>query len=215
MHSYVRQITRAQEEERKRIARELHDDTAQALTVLSRGLDALIAFPAPLPPSAIERLEELRRVGEEISKGVRRFSRDLRPSSLDDLGLLPTLEGLTSTLAEDGIEAELKVVGQRRRLSSETELVLFRITQEALNNVKKHSQASKVMTTVEFADGAVQVTVRDNGRGFELPSRTSDLATAGKLGLIGMQERAQLIGGSLTVQSELGKGTTITVSVPG
>lgn len=216
MHSYVRQITRAQEEERKRIARELHDDTAQALTVLSRGLDALIVSPDPLPQSALERLEELRRVGEEISKGLRRFSRDLRPSSLDDLGLLPTLEGLASTLTEeDGIEAELKVVGQRRRLSPETELVLFRITQEALNNVKKHSRASKVVTTVEFADGAVQITVHDNGRGFELPSRTSDLAAAGKLGLVGMHERAQLISGSLTVQSKPGKGTTVTVRVPG
>lgn len=216
MHSYVRQITRAQEEERKRIARDLHDDTAQALVALSRGLDALLTSPDPLPRPAIERLEELRRIAESISQGVRRFSRDLRPSILDDLGLLPTLEALNSTLTEeDGIKAELRVVGERRRLSLETGLVLFRIIQEALNNVKKHSQASEVVTTVEFADDAVLITVSDSGKGFELPSRTSDLAAAGKLGLIGMRERAQLIGGSLTVRSKPGQGTIVTAKVPG
>jgi signal transduction histidine kinase len=196
MRFYVRQITEAQEDERKRIARELHDDTAQALIDLSR------------------RLDNLATSSEQLSETMR-FGRDLRPSVLDDLGLLPALEWLTANLMQgNGIETELKVYGDRRRLSPEAELVLFRIVQEALNNVRRHSQASRVVTTVEFGEGRARITVDDNGQGFELPGRTGDLATAGKLGLIGMHERADLLDGTLTVRSELGKGTTVTVEVP-
>ena len=215
MRFYVRQITQAQEGERERIARELHDDTAQALLVLRRHFGALMSSPKELPESAIQRLEQARQLTDEILEGVRRFSQDLRPPTLDDLGLLPTLEGLVADLkAQEGIDVRLKVVGNERRLSPEVELVLFRMVQEALNNVRRHAQASKVVTTVEFADGRVRLTVSDNGRGFELPGRMSDLAAAGKLGLMGMHERARLLGGVLTIQSEVGKGTTIIADLP-
>lgn len=93
-------------------------------------------------------------------------------------------------------------------------MLLFRMAQEALNNVRRHAQASKVVTTVEFADGRVRLTISDNGRGFELPARMSDLAAAGKLGLMGMHERARLLGGTLVIQSEPGRGTTVVVNVP-
>jgi two-component system sensor histidine kinase DegS len=216
MHFYVGQITKAQEDERKRIARELHDDTAQALIDLSRRLDDLATSPEQLPESVIERLEEFQELIDSILRGVRRFSRDLRPSVLDDLGLLPALEWLTANLMEgDGIKTELKVYGNPRRLSPEAELALFRIVQEALSNVRRHSQASRVVTSVEFGEGRVRITVDDNGQGFEVPGRTGDLATTGKLGLIGMHERARLLTGTLTVCSEPGKGTTVTVDVPG
>jgi len=215
MHFYIGQITRAQEDERKRIARELHDDTAQALIDLSRRLDNLATSREKLSEAVIERVEEFQELIDNILRGVRRFSRDLRPSVLDDLGLLPALEWLTANLmAEQGIKAELKVYGQKRRLAPEVELALFRIVQEALNNVRKHSRASQVVTTVEFGEGKVTITVKDNGQGFELPNRTGDLATIGKLGLIGMHERAHLINGILTVRSAPGRGTTVTVSVP-
>lgn len=215
MRFYVRQITRAQEAERERIARELHDDTAQALLVLRRHLGALMSSPQQPPESAVQRLEQTRQLTDEILEGVRRFSQDLRPPTLDDLGLLPTLEGLVADLkAQEGIDVQLKVVGSQRRLPPEAELVLFRIVQEALNNVRRHAQASKVVTTVEFADGRVRLTVSDNGRGFELPSRMSDLAAAGKLGLMGMHERARLLGGVLTIESEVGKGTTVIADLP-
>ncbi len=214
MRFYARQITRAQEDERKRIARELHDETAQALIDLSRRLDNL-AQHAQMSESAQERLEELQELIDEILQGVRRFSRDLRPSVLDDLGLLPALEGLMADIREgNGTETELRVHGDRRRLPPEAELVLFRIVQEALNNAKRHSQASRVVTTVEFDETRIRITVEDNGQGFEVPERTGDLVSSGKLGLIGMHERAQLLGGTLTLRSELGKGTTVIVDVP-
>ncbi len=215
MRFYVRQITQAQEAERERIARELHDDTAQALLVLRRHLGALMGSAQRLPESAVQRLEQTRQLTDEILEGVRRFSQDLRPPTLDDLGLLPTLEGLVADLkAQEGIDTRLEVLGSERRLSREAELVLFRIAQEALNNVRRHAQASKVVTTVEFADGRVRLTVSDNGRGVDLPGRMSDLAAAGKLGLMGMHERARLIGGVLMIQSEVGKGTTVIADLP-
>ncbi len=214
MRFYARQITRAQEDERKRIARELHDDTAQALINLSRRLDDLTISREQLSESAIGRLEELQELIDGILRGVRRFSRDLRPSVLDDLGLLPALEGLLADVKEDGIETELKVCGDRRRLLPEVELALFRIVQEALSNVRRHSQASRVVTTVEFGEGRVRITVDDNGQGFELPDRTGDLAATGKLGLIGMHERARLLGGTLLIQSEPDKGTKVMVDTP-
>jgi two-component system sensor histidine kinase DegS len=214
MRFYVRQITRAQEDERRRIARELHDDTAQALIDLSRRLDDLATSPEPPPEAVIERLDEFQELIDRILRGVRRFSRDLRPSVLDDLGLLPALEWLTVTLMqEDGIKTELKVYGNKRRLPPEAELELFRIVQEALSNIRRHSRASRVVTTVTFDEGRVRISVDDNGQGFELPGRTDDLAATGKLGLIGMHERARLLGGTLTVRSEPGKGTTVTVDV--
>lgn len=211
---YLQQVTRAQEEERKRIARELHDDTAQALVVLSRQLDAFISA-GQRPTQDIIPLEKLREQIDRILEGVRRFSQDLRPSVLDDLGLLPALEWLASDLTDHfGISIGLAVLGSERRFSSEAELLLFRIAQEALRNVWRHSGASRAWITVEFDDGKTVLTIRDNGRGFGLPKRVSDLASTGKLGLAGMEERARLLGGGLTLQSELGKGTTVTVEVP-
>jgi two-component system sensor histidine kinase DegS len=215
MRFYARQITRAQEDERKRIARELHDETAQALIDLSRRLDNLANQHAQMSESAADRLEEFQELIDDILRGVHRFSRDLRPSVLDDLGLLPALEGLMADIeADNGVETELRVRGDRRRLSPEAELVLFRIVQEALNNAKRHSQASRVVTMVEFDGGRARITVEDNGQGFEVPDSTGDLVSTGKLGLIGMHERARLLGGTLTVRSELGKGTTVVVDVP-
>ncbi|MDH7485828.1 MAG: GAF domain-containing sensor histidine kinase [Anaerolineae bacterium] len=217
MRFYVRQITQAQEEERKRIARELHDDTVQALVVLSRRLDALAAAcgPASLPQDAAQRIAELQELMDDVIRNVRRFSRDLRPSILDDLGLLPTLESLANELTErDGIPTDLQVRGESRRLPPETELTLFRIAQEALNNVRRHAQARHASVTVTFTDNTVQITVQDDGRGFVPPAHSGDLAAAGKLGLMGMHERARLLRGTLDVHSRPGQGTCVTVTVP-
>jgi len=215
MRFYARRITHAQENERQRIARELHDDTIQSLIVLSRRLETLGASDERLPEAITQGIKELRELTGGVIQRVRRFSQDLRPSILDDLGLLPALEELTTDLnRQAGLQAEFQVLGTKRRLSSEVELTLFRIAQEALNNVRKHAQATRVVLTVEFINGAVQMTVQDDGKGFIPPKLTEHLVAVGKLGLLGMYERAQLIGGTLTVESAPGQGTRVIVKVP-
>jgi len=212
---YLQQVTRAQEEERRRISRELHDETTQALVVLSRQLDAIASSGKGLSEDNRLRLEELWQKTNNIMQGVRRLSQDLRPAALDRLGLLSALEWLASDITEySGIEIKVNVVNSERRLPEEVELVLFRITQEALRNVWRHSQATRAEIAVEFDESKTKVTISDNGKGFNLPETIGDLARDGKLGLAGMQERARLLGGSLTVQSEPGRGSTITVELP-
>ena len=206
---YVQQASQAQEAERKRIARELHDVTAQALVTVVRNLDDLASGRST--PTAKEIQEQVRGILREI----RRFSQQLRPSVLDDLGLLPAVKWLASDFTKNyNIAADVEVVGEPYQLSPDAELMLFRITQEALTNVQKHSSASRVRITVEFTHHATKVTVSDNGKGFETPERMGDLARSGRLGLAGMQERAQLVGGTLTIDSASGKGTILTVEVP-
>lgn len=212
---YLGEVTRAQEEERRRIARELHDDIAQDLVILLRQMDKPISSADHLSPQDTTLLEKLRQQTSKILDEVHRFSQDLRPSVLDDLGLLAALEWLTSDLTNHfGIAIDMVVLGSVRRLPPEIELVLFRIVQEALRNVWKHSGASRAWVSLEFGDDKAVLTVKDDGKGFELTERIEDLAVAGKFGLVGMQERAQLIGGKLTLQSGPGKGTTVTAEVP-
>jgi PAS domain S-box-containing protein len=212
---YLHQVTKAQEEERKRIARELHDETAQELIALSRHLDSVVSAAGKLSKRDLKLLEGVRAEADKLLAGVRRFSQDLRPSVLDDLGLLPALDWLVSDVEEQfGMTIGMAVVGPERRFSPDVELVLFRIAQEALRNVGKHAEASRAWLTVEFGDGKTSLTVTDNGQGFEVPQRMADLANVGRLGLAGMEERARLVGGKLTLESEPGKGTTVTVEVP-
>ena len=212
---YLQQVTMAQEEERKRIARELHDDTIQALIVLSRQLDDLACRASDLSQDDKLLLEGLWQQTNSIMEGLRRLSQDLRPATLDRLGLLPALEWLASDVGKlSGLNVQVETDGAERRLAPEAELVLFRIVQEALRNVWRHSQATSAQVLVEFQDGKTMITVKDNGKGFQLQSPMGDLTKSGKLGLAGMKERARLLGGSLKVESEPGKGTTVIVEAP-
>jgi len=212
---YLQEITRAQEEERKRIARELHDVTAQALYALNRQADNFVRSNPNLPADNAAFLEDLSKQIKGVLQDVRRFSQDLRPPMLDDLGLLAALRWLVSELKEQhGIETDLEVLGTERRFTPETELVLFRIVQEAMRNIGRHSQASKAEATIEFGDGRIRVSITDNGVGFHLPESLEDLSRAGKLGLIGIQERMRLLDGSIKIESEPGKGTTVMVEIP-
>jgi len=205
MRTYVGEVTRAQEEERTRIARELHDDTAQSLVLLCRGLDTA---------GQDEKLDELRSLAESTLEGVRRFSRDLRPSILDDLGLLPAIEWVAAEMTRRGAaSASVKVEGTSRRLPAEAELVLFRIAQEALRNVEKHAGPCSVSVEVTFGSEDVTLSVTDNGQGFE-PPEAGQLAQLGKFGLLGMQERAQLLGAEISIQSRPGQGTSVRVRLP-
>jgi PAS domain S-box-containing protein len=206
---YTQKVSQAQEAERKRIARELHDETAQELVVISRHLGDLAAGRPEFTAKNIR--EEVRKVLE----GVRNFSQELRPSILDDLGLLSALKWLAADLTKKyGIVAETSIDGEPHQLSPESELTLFRITQEALNNIRRHSQATEASVRIEFSEHRIRLTIEDNGQGFSLPSEVGDLTRIGKLGLAGMQERAQLLGGTLTVESQIGKGTTLIIEAP-
>jgi PAS domain S-box-containing protein len=212
---YFQQATKAQEKERKRISHELHDDTIQSLVVLSRQLDSLANEPG-LSPENRARLEELWHRTDSILQGVRRLSQDLRPAALDRLGLVPALELLASEVTRySSVVTKINMLGKEHRLPEEVAIALFRITQEALRNVWRHSGATRAEITIDFSDSRTRITVSDNGKGFQIPEKMSDLAKHDKLGLAGMQERAQLVGGTLTVQSQPGKGTTITVEAPG
>jgi PAS domain S-box-containing protein len=212
---YLQQATRAQEEERKRISHELHDDTIQALVVLSRQLDALATSDKGLSEETKRRLEELWQQTNNITQGVRRLSQDLRPAAIDRLGLLSAIRWLAEETAKySGVDIKVNVVGKEHWLSEETAIVFFRIIQEALRNVWRHSGAKHAEIIVEFEEKKARITVSDDGKGFKLPDKVGDLARGGKLGLTGMQERAQLVGGAMTVKSAPGQGTTITVEAP-
>jgi PAS domain S-box-containing protein len=216
MRFYLQQATRAQEEERKRISHELHDDTIQSLVVLSRQLDSLATGNKGLSAEARARLEGLLKQTDSIVQGVRRLSQDLRPAALDRLGLLPAVQWLASEVTKySGIATKVKIIGEEHRLPEETAIALFRVTQEALRNVWRHSSATNADITFEFSDRKTRITVSDNGKGFKLAGQVGDLAKHGKLGLAGMQERVQLVGGTLSVESQPGKGTTIIIEAPG
>jgi signal transduction histidine kinase len=225
MHDYIAAITQGQEDERKRLARELHDDTVQALIALGQRVEmAQKALPGD-PGHAAERLSTVRGMIAESLEGVRRFSRDLRPTYLDDLGLVPALEMLVRSSSKDGLEEarsgerqgpvlELTSSGPVRRLPPDLELAAYRIVQEALNNVSRHAQATHAWVDVQFDSDHLALVVRDDGRGFEMPRLPDDLARHGHFGLMGIQERAFLYGGQVTVRSSLSEGTTLQVQLP-
>ena len=213
LHYYLQQVTRAQEEERKRIARELHDEILQRLIAISRQLDKITSSDA-LWEESLETVRSFKKQLDLAAQEMRRFSRDLRPSILDDLGLMPALELLADDLEQQGVATSFEVIGETRRFLPEIEVMLFRIAQEATTNIRRHAQASIALLTIEFCDTSVKLSVKDNGNGIDTSKNTGDLASSGKLGLLGMQERAKLSGGSLTIKSKLGKGTILTIEVP-
>ncbi|MCL4395417.1 MAG: histidine kinase [Chloroflexi bacterium] len=209
MQSYITAITRGQEDERMRLARELHDDTIQSLIALQQRVELTQKVITRDTTLANERLTELKTLVGDTLASVRRFVRDLRPTYLAELGLIPALDSLTR---EAG--ASFVVRGNEVRLDAERELVLFRIVQEALRNVGKHARASQVSVTLSFDEREVTATIRDDGVGFDAPEAPTDFVHAGHFGLMGMHERAQLFGGNVYVKSAPGKGTSVIVYVP-
>jgi two-component system sensor histidine kinase DegS len=205
----VQKVSEAQEAERKRIARELHDETLQDLVVITRQLDDLSSG------SSMLSAQDIRQKVQKILEGVRHFSQELRPSILDDLGLVSAVKWLASDLKKNyNVAVETEIVGNQSQLPPEVELMLFRITQEALTNVRKHSEATQVFIKLDFSEHKVKVLIHDNGIGFEMPTRMGDFTIVDKLGLVGMQERVQLLGGIMSIESQPSKGTSLTVEVP-
>jgi two-component system, NarL family, sensor histidine kinase UhpB len=205
------QVITAQEEERKRISRELHDETAQALTSLlvrlrllqgARDLEEVRAGAAELRELTAATLEEVRKLAVE-----------LRPTTLDHLGLVAALEWYSREYAQRlDAAVDFRTEGLAGRLHPEVELVIYRIVQEALTNIARHAGASRVEIGLLFRDDAVEVEVRDNGTGFDVAEATSTRERG--LGLFGMRERVELIGGTFSIESQPGQGTCIEVRVP-
>lgn len=210
---YARQVTNAQEEERARIARELHDGPVQVLSGLARALDLLQQQWGADNAALSTSVEQLREVSSEALAGLRQVTRDLRPTTLDRLGLLAALRSLVGELAaRSSMRVDLHF-GDPGPLPAEIELCIFRVVQEALTNVEKHARASQVAVTLSFAADEVQVEIRDNGIGGALPPDLSELARGGRFGLLGMTERAVLVGGRINV-SALPEGTTVALRIP-
>ncbi len=215
LKAYAAYVLSAQEEERQRISRELHDETIQALVLLCRQLDSVKSRNVALPSSVVDGLREARKTAEEVVRGLRDFAKILRPPLLDDLGMVISIRRLLVDLTErTKTKSQLKIVGEDRRLLPDTELGIFRIAQEALWNVEQHSRATHVTVTIAFTEDEVRLDVLDNGVGFTVPPVPGDFIASGQLGLIGMQERAELLSGKLEIKSSPKKGTRVTASIP-
>jgi PAS domain S-box-containing protein len=216
LHFSLQKVLAAQEDERKRIARELHDDTAQSLLFLIHRLDALPDQMATLgPEETASQLGQLHEIGVKTLTDLRRYTQKLRPAILDDLGLMAALEWLADGIqAETQIEVDVRWDGPQPSISRDVQLALFRIAQEALNNVRKHAGADRVTVRLGVTRGQLVMSLVDNGHGFEPPEQTTELSVSGKLGLLGMRERVELLGGELEIISSPGEGTEVRALVP-
>ncbi len=207
------QILTAQEQERKRIARELHDETSQVLTSLLISLKVL--EESITSEEARQRVEETRSLVHQTLRAIRNLSIDLRPSALDDLGLLPALRWYIKEYQQKcKIEVEFSAANFKERLPSELETALYRIVQEALTNTAKYAKATKVRVSVSEDQNSVCATITDNGQGFDAQTVLKLPWQERGLGLAGMHERAALLDGSLIINTEPGKGTTIEARLP-
>jgi signal transduction histidine kinase len=214
VREYVADVTQTQEEERRRIARELHDDTVQSLIAIGQRIE-LIKETLDNPVETRSRLSEVRTMVTGSIASVRQFSRDLRPLALEDLGLRAAMQYLVNQLAQsEGIDVELEVEGEIEGLSNDMEMAIYRILQETLNNIKKHAYATEVNVWAKFTKEQITLTVKDNGRGFEMPEAMTDFASSGSFGMMGLQERVQLFRGNVTVESQPNKGTTVRIVMP-
>ena len=211
----LRKIMSVQEEERKRIARELHDEVSQSLTGSAFNAEAVLSR---LPAGAEEikgRLEEIRDIAIRTLDEIHRVVYQLRPSLLDDLGLVAAVQWLADHyLEEAGIKVLFETMGSERPLSAEAESTLFRITQEAITNIVRHAGAESVSIAVEFRDQSAAIHIEDDGQGFSMEEVTSSAQTDRGLGLLGMKERAELLDGYLRIETQPLHGTKVSAEVP-
>jgi signal transduction histidine kinase/type II secretory pathway pseudopilin PulG len=215
LRGYIGVITNAQEEERRRVARELHDESIQHWIALDHRLQMVTKQLHKRGVPEAEQLGELRREVEEGIRELRRLSRGLRPIYLEDLGLVPAIEMLARDAEETlGVDVHFEHGGSAVRLLPEAELAIYRLVQEGLTNVGRHAQASEVTIRLAFSSEGLVATVVDDGAGFLMPDQIEDLAAAGHYGLMGMKERAESLGADLKIESRPGAGTVVQLSVP-
>jgi signal transduction histidine kinase len=213
LHSYIGAITAGIENERLNLARELHDDTIQNLIVLNQRIQMAAMSPPDQQQAAVSQLGPL--VQEAIAD-LRRTISGLRPIYLEDLGLVTALEMLAKETGQvSGLPVEFVIKGQERRLSGETEMMLYRMVQESLNNIIRHAEATQARLELSFHSDGLQMAVRDNGKGFKVNAARSEFPKKGHFGLLGLHERAELIGANLYISSTPGGGTEIAIHIPG
>jgi signal transduction histidine kinase len=213
LHDYIGAITAGQEDERRRLARELHDDTIQALIALKQRVQ--LAHLSLEGQPAGQAMAELETLTEQAIENLRRLTRALRPIYLEDLGLATALEMLVKESQDaSGCRIDFIKKGSEIRLEPEVELALYRMAQEALSNIARHAQANQATLCVAFQPQEVKLEVSDNGRGFQVPKSPAEFAPSGHFGLLGMNERAELIGARLEIQSAPGQGTRLTICLP-
>jgi len=196
---------RAQEEERARVARDLHDEVNQSLTGLLLRLEAL---REAAPPALEPELADTKALANQAMRELLSLARQLRPTALDDLGLAAAIAGQVDRIRDSGVEAELSEEGDLSDLDGDVQLVVYRVAQEALSNAVRHSGAGRIAVALRREDGGAELEVADDGRGFAFEESERGL------GIAGMRERALLIGAELTIESRPGQGTTVRLLVP-
>jgi len=213
LHSYIGAMTKGQEAERLRLARELHDGTIQSLIALKQRVQ--LARMALKRGGSSPELKELESLTETTIEELRRTTRALRPIYLEDLGLVAALEMLVSETSRDStLEIDFRTSGTERRFSSEEELALYRIVQESLNNIVHHAQAAHASLRMEFQTNKLTLEISDDGKGFEVPRTPAEFTPQGHFGLLGLYERTELIGAHLEIVSSPGNGTHLIISLP-
>lgn len=210
---YLSKVLEAQDKERKRISQELHDDTIQNLLALANYAEAIQSTESNI----VEKQNNgalIRTTALQTVENLRRLTLNLNPRLLDELGLVPALNWLVNTMNSEGkIRYKLMLDGDEHKLPSQVEVSLFRTIQEALNNVKKHSQASKATIEIKFSAEYLQILIEDNGQGFSPVPVPGQLAVNGKFGIIGMRERVESLGGTFSIKSNPNEGTTLIVRI--
>lgn len=216
MQDYAGAVTTAQEDERRRLAQELHDDTIQSLIALKQRAQLLrMQLKGRLSEQELGELGELLVLTEKSIENLRRQIRALRPIYLEDLGLSPALEMLTQESSQNcDVPVSFRRTGEERRLDEAVELAFYRIAQEALSNLAWHAEAKSALVALTFSPTSVSLTIQDDGKGFQAPRTPAELAIEGHFGLLGISERADLIGAALEIQSAPGKGTTVKIEYP-
>jgi signal transduction histidine kinase len=209
---YLAQIIKTQEEERTRISREIHDDTTQRLWILANRTQKLLTDELRTSmPKMVTELEDVKKTLLDISEDTRRLSIALRPGILDNLGLVSAIRWLIDQLINGkSIEAKVFLEDPPRQLTRELSTQLFRIAQEALNNVRRHAEATQINVKFKFNSDTVKMTIQDNGKGFPFKD-IQRLYKQNKLGLLGIRERVRLLDGNLKINSRPNKGTSLSV----
>jgi signal transduction histidine kinase len=214
LRQLTRQIIMAQEEERKEISRELHDEVVQTLVGINVELAALGKGASVGLRTLKEKIARTQRLVENSVNEVHRFARELRPAVLDDLGLIPALHAYSKSLAErKKLKIQMTAFGGVEALGTVKRTVLFRVAQEALTNVARHANASKVKMSISEVAGAIRMEIIDNGKSFQV-EKVFGANSHHRLGLIGMKERVEMVGGKLTIESAPGVGTTVRAEIP-